>query len=221
MNPKEVGSIYDKAFAEAWKANLGKSRIERFLIECSATAYSEPRSSGHDQITEAMAPQIAKLLSPGAAILDVGSGQGPALEWFKARGFVSIGIDINRDNLKACFERGLDLVECDQNDMPEEFTGKFDCVWARHVIEHSPVPFFTLQEFFRVLKPGGILYLEVPAPDTSAVHESNPNHYSVMGAQMWLQLMRRAGFGISQGHGLTLQLTGGTDMYLYFIARKP
>jgi ubiquinone/menaquinone biosynthesis C-methylase UbiE len=56
----------------------------------------------------------------------------------------------------------------------------FDLVWARHALEHSVVPAFLLSEFHRLTKPGGVLYVEVPAPDTACVHETNPNHHSVL-----------------------------------------
>jgi ubiquinone/menaquinone biosynthesis C-methylase UbiE len=71
----------------------------------------------------------------------------------------------------------------------------FDLLWARHVLEHSFMPHYTLTEFRRVLRPGGIMYLEVPAPDT-LLHERNPNHYSVLGKTMWTALLERSGFGI-------------------------
>lgn len=54
--------------------------------------------------------------------------------------------------------------------------GSFDAAWCRHVLEHSPFPYFTLSEMHRILRDDGPIYLEVPAPDTACHHERNPNH---------------------------------------------
>jgi SAM-dependent methyltransferase len=96
----------------------------------------------------------------------------------------------------------------------------FDCVWARHVLEHSVIPFFVLHEFARVLKPGGILYAEVPSPGTDCRHEANPNHYSVLTCGMWLQLIQRAGFEILEVREIKLNTAAGPDIYHSIIARK-
>lgn len=159
-------------------------RLAAFIARCAEDTYPEERYPVHDTITARAAPLVAEHIPKGGRVLDVGSGQGPALEWFTEHGFDVIGIDINEANARACFERGFSVIHCDQNDLPHEWTERFDLVWARHVLEHSPIPFFTLTEFHRVLKPGGVLYVEVPAPDTDCKHETNANHYSVFGAQM-------------------------------------
>jgi hypothetical protein len=44
---------------------------------------------------------------------------------------------------------------------------------------NSVAPLFTLAEYRRATKPDGLVYVEHPAPDISARHENNPNHYSV------------------------------------------
>jgi hypothetical protein len=53
-----------------------------------------------------------------------------------------------------------------------------------------------LIEYNRVLKPRGVLYVEVPAPDCEMLHEINRNHFSIMGKQMWLSLLERTGFDV-------------------------
>ena len=102
-------------------------------------------------------------------------------------------------------------------EFPDE---SFDLVWCRHAIEHSLFPFFTLAELHRVLKPGGVLYLEVPAPDTSCRHQTNPNHYSVLGKSMWVELIRRVGFPETRTLDLNFQTGAGPDTYWAFMQRK-
>ncbi len=195
-------------------------RLAKFIADCAKDVYPEPKTDLHDNVTEKMAPMVAKHVPGGGAVLDVGCGPGMALDWFHSRGFDATGVDMNLEAVEALIDRGLLAVQRDQNDMDGQWERSFDCVWARHVLEHSPIPYFTLQEFARVLKPGGILYVEVPSPGTACGHEVNRNHYSVMGQPMWEQLMRRAGFSIIQSTSITFTTPIGSDQYIGMIARK-
>jgi len=61
---------------------------------------------------------------------------------------------------------GCKLVEVDIIDNGEKLPTIEDCsvdfVIANHMIEHCQEPMGTIQQFFRVLKPGGVLYMAVP-----------------------------------------------------------
>lgn len=196
------------------------SRMENFILDQGeADSYPEPRTELHDGITFEMAESVSKLLPVNGRVLDVGCGQGPALEWFSEKGFDAHGIAVNRADVEACEAKGFDVSLCDQNGLPA-FVFEFDLVWARHVLEHSIAPFWTLHEFHRVLKTGGILYVEVPAPETSSDHEGNKNHYSVMGWRMWASLIDRSGFEIMEAKQFPLELLSGADSYFAFQCRK-
>jgi ubiquinone/menaquinone biosynthesis C-methylase UbiE len=54
-----------------------------------------------------------------------------------------------------------DLIASAEDPIPIE-TGSMDFVIACHMLEHLPNPLKALKEIYRVLKPGGILYLSVP-----------------------------------------------------------
>lgn len=199
------------------------SRMENFILDCgSEEAYPEPRCELHDKLTCEMAEIVAKLLPENGRVLDVGCGQGPALDWFSRNNFYVRGITTNLQDLRICEEKGYNVELADQNNMPPVWTDYFDCVWARHVLEHSICPFWTLHEFARVLKPGGILYAECPSHETSAGHEANVNHYSVMGWRMWLELLLRSGFHLEEARQFPFEIPNlGPDLYLSFICRKP
>ncbi len=195
--------------------------ITEFIRARSAETYPEPRTEGHDIITAKMLPKVCALIPAGGTALDIGCGQGPALEWFREHGFEAQGIGTNDDDLRACHLAGHDVHRCDMHALGEHFgDAAFDLVWARHVLEHSVAPFYVLHEFARVLKPGGILYVEVPMPDTACCHEANANHYSVLGARMWASLIQRSGFTIEASVKMDLQTQAGPDVYVGFIARK-
>ncbi len=200
-------------------------RLEEFFRRCNSTVYEEKPSHLHTSLTDQMAQDFATKLAPGATILDVGCGQGPALDWFCKAGFSPVGITIGISDIEACAKIGRTVLLMDQNELTFS-ASEFDAVWARHVVEHSPIPFFTLCEFWRVLKPGGWLYLEIPAPGTDAGHETNKNHFSVLGEKMWSSLLARAGFrGFEKFNQIGPFPIGekgeATDRYFAFTVQKP
>jgi ubiquinone/menaquinone biosynthesis C-methylase UbiE len=194
--------------------------ITDFIRARTAETYPEPETEHHNGITEEMAALAAAMLPPGARVLDIGCGQGPALKWFNEHGFTAHGITSNAADTAACRDAGYMVTMADMHEIPEGWTDSADCVWARHVLEHSPIPLFVIHEFRRILKPGGLLYVEVPAPDTSAKHETNPNHYSVLGFSAWLSLITRAGFEIVSAYDRSLSLQCGTDTYWSIFAKR-
>lgn len=196
-------------------------RLDTFLQKLHGDIYPEAPSSLHTSITRQMFDRLMQMhpQKPGAKVLDVGCGQGVALEVFKAAGLDPLGITLGPD-VEACRAKGLNVEAMDLSflDFPDD---TFDLVWCRHALEHSVFPFFTLSEMHRVLKPGGVLYVEVPAPDTSCNHQTNPNHYSVLGLSMWLQLIQRVGFPAVNYVDLKFTTGMGPDVYWAFTQVKP
>jgi len=196
-------------------------RLDAFLERLRGDIYPEPPSPVHTAITRQMFDAVRERfpLAPGARVLDVGCGQGVALELFRAAGLSPVGVTLGPD-AEVCRSKGFEVREMDLSflDFEDE---RFDLVWCRHAIEHSVFPFFTLSELHRVLKPGGALYLEVPAPDTACGHQTNPNHYSVLGRSMWIQLILRTGFPQTETLDLNFTTGAGPDTYWAFLQRKP
>ncbi|HLZ30211.1 MAG TPA: methyltransferase domain-containing protein [Chloroflexota bacterium] len=196
-------------------------KLEGFLDRLSSDVYPEELSEPHLSITRTMVERVLTSYpqSADAGILDVGCGQGLALSQFAARGLRPRGIALGHDDVAVCREAGFDVQVMDQSFL--DFSdAEFDLVWCRHCLEHSIFPYFTLSEFQRVLKPGGILYIEVPAPDTACAHQATPNNYSVLGKSMWLQLMTRSGFALIEELDLNFTVPAGPDTYWAFVLRK-
>lgn len=191
-------------------------RLAAFVDARAGEIYPEPVSGLHASITAkalALLSETVTLPRP-AEVLDIGCGQGDALERFLALGHRASGIGLGGD-VALCRARGLPVLEMDQSDLAFA-DGSFDLLWARHVLEHSLFPFFTLSEYRRVLRPAGTVYVEVPAPETASRHEDNPNHYSVLGRRMWLALFTRAGFRCLRGREFSFETSLGPDAYWGF-----
>ena len=194
-------------------------RLEQFMEMLKQDIYPEPDTSAQIEFTRDGVESVKDKIRTGDKVLDVGCGRGHALDMFKELGAEVTGITLGQDDYDFCLSKGHDVRMMDMSCL--EFEDEhFDGIWARHSLEHSIYPFYTLHEWNRVLKPLGWIYIEVPAPDTSSNHEANPNHYSVLGVSMIHNLMARAGFSNVVGCSLGFNTVAGEDMYLRMIGAK-
>jgi SAM-dependent methyltransferase len=187
------------------------SRFLNFLDALEGEAYAEAPSPLHDNVSKQALEHLfaTYAIPPRARVLDVGCGQGVALAPFQQRGCIATGVTLNDTDVAVCRAQGFDVHKMDQSFL-EFKDSSFDLVWARHVVEHSIMPYYTLTEFRRVLRPEGFLYLEVPAINTIG-HERNPNHYSVLGQEMWMALLGRSGFHVMETISYFLTTNIGTS----------
>jgi 2-polyprenyl-3-methyl-5-hydroxy-6-metoxy-1,4-benzoquinol methylase len=99
-------------------------------------------------------------------LVEIGSGMGYLLKFFKEDGWNTVGIDPNaglcmyaRQNL------GLTAITGTLHEakLPAEYA---NVVAMMHVIEHVPDPMSVFREVYRILKPGGSFVVETPRYDT-------------------------------------------------------
>ncbi len=77
------------------------------------------------------------------------------------RGWDAAGIDVSASAVEFCRKRNLPCRLVDGNVLPFP-DGSFDMLTAWHVIEHVADVEKTLADWFRVLRPNGVLALETP-----------------------------------------------------------
>lgn len=197
------------------------TKLTDFLNRIAEDVYPEAPSLLHTEITSVALQRLAQLfpLQPGMRVLDVGCGQGPALEFFREQQLDYLGVTLGDEDVAACRAQGFNVAKMDQSFLAIDDQSQ-DVVWARHVIEHSIFPLFTLHGFNRILRTGGMLYLEAPAPETACHHERNPNHYSVLGKGAWRSLLERSGFQIIADADYTFEVPAGPDLYWGFYCLK-
>lgn len=98
-------------------------------------------------------------LKPGRGrVLDIGFGDGGFIENAQSIGWEAEGIDVDEEAVRAAQSRGLNV----RHGLPHDLEGPFDVVTMSHVIEHLHDPNDMLRECFRLLAPGGTLWIETP-----------------------------------------------------------
>ena len=102
-------------------------------------------------------------LVEGARTLDAGCGTGGNLDHLGARG-VAVGVDLSDEALRFCRQRGTTVARADLLALPFA-CGSFDCVTSFDVLYHRWVEDdrAAVREMARVLKPGGVVFVRVPA----------------------------------------------------------
>lgn len=105
-------------------------------------------------------------------VLDVGCGEGQFIEALLAQGIKASGVDADAQMCRACRVKGLDIVEADLFHYLPQHKDGFDGILGSNVIEH-----FSMQDTLRfvgaafdALRPGGILLLATPNPESLIVH---------------------------------------------------
>ena len=197
------------------------AKLHAFIqARVSEDVYAEPIDPGHTLVTHQVLERInEKWCLRGKRVLDVGCGRGIALEKLAEYGAIPTGLTFG-DDFAECKRKGYDVFQMDMSfvDFPDE---TFDMIWARHSLEHSLFPYFTLHVLSSTLKRGGLFYVEVPAPDTSANHQTNRNHYSCLTRSSWKSLFERTGLRIIESFDIEVPLQCGPDVWYSFYLEKP
>lgn len=95
-------------------------------------------------------------------LLDVGSGLGAFLLAAKKRGWEPIGLEPSLYAVQYAREKlGFSVIEGTLDD-PVSFPHLFDCINLNHVLEHLQQPQQNLARIKTLLRPGGLLVIEVP-----------------------------------------------------------
>ena len=100
---------------------------------------------------------------PGSTVLNIGAGQGSFTRLLEERGFEVTSTDVTEPALVVLRARvGGEVLPGDMTELPFP-DASFDAVVAGEVLEHIQDDGRALEEGARVLRPGGVLALSVPA----------------------------------------------------------
>ena len=132
-------------------------------------------------------------------VLDVGCGEGQMIELLSAQGVGVSGFDSDAVMVQVCRERGLDVTQADLFVYLSGQQDRFDGIFSSNVIEHltaeQAMRFVDLA--FKALRPGGILLIATPNPESLIVHMyefwRDATHVRMYNRQLLEFLLYRAG----------------------------
>jgi len=174
------------------------TKLKLYYDHALNTIKDEGEDPVHNEITGQVVDQfiVPLELKKDARILDIGSGVGYFTDHMKALGYTDItSTTWTIGDETALKNKGYKHIRTDINFIKEP-DNIYDFIFCRHALEHSPFPYFALLEYNRLLKKGGQMYVEMPAPVGPRGYETWPQHYTVLGEVALQSLIARAGFTI-------------------------
>ena len=153
------------------------------------------------------------LAVPEPVILDIGCSSGYTLRLLRRR--MPQAVLLGSDYIRRPLERlgaaipGLPLFQFDLTRCPLE-TASVDAVVLLNVLEHIEDDEQAVRQVFRILKPGGVAAIEVPAgPHLYDIYDRKLMHFRRYRLRQLSLLVRRAGFAILQASHLGFFLYPG------------
>jgi len=136
------------------------NKITLSNIEC----FDDPanKKAMHDRCSEEF-KMFSKYVDKEMIILDIGCRNGAWMEYLIKQGYDHlVGIDTTTEVVKLCCDKGLTVFEHDAHNLSAFYEFDYDAISIIHTLEHCPNPEKVLDEIYRLLKPGGIIFIEVP-----------------------------------------------------------
>jgi SAM-dependent methyltransferase len=122
--------------------------------------------SGHNTVVEEqLAPHLDRAVAQARGtlrIVDLGCGPGNTIRRLARWGHV-VGFDYSLDALAFARSKGVHRVLSGDSTALPFGSGSVDCALALEVIEHVPDDRGALREIARILRPGGLFAITVPA----------------------------------------------------------
>ena len=132
-----------------------------------ATYFDERKPQNQSRATSQMSRsfrrrlQLIRRFQKSGRLLDAGCGEGNWLTFAANNGFDTTGFDVSADAVaRTKPEQNRNIVVGVFGNAPVQ--GPFDIITAWHSLEHTPDPLAALRWLNSLLKPGGLLVVEVP-----------------------------------------------------------
>lgn len=150
--------------------------------------------------------KFVSLLPKNATILDAGCGPGRDCEYFVKQGFQVVGVDLS-DKLLDIAKQRVPKASFSKQDLralifpPNSFDGIWACASLLH-LHRAEVP-QVLENFFHLLKPGGILFVMVKEgsgeADVNELLSSNlVRHFTYFTLEELKKLLEKAHFSVEE-----------------------
>ncbi len=200
-SPEEVERYYREEFYSAKRFNDSSLEVQKEEQEF------------FDSRWEAIYRRCAEFFgSQPFSLFDVGFGYAQALQYFRGKGVSVCGLDPAPQGVDHARRLGLDVYQAGIEDFGCVGERRFDVVTLLNVLEHLRQPPDTLRNIGdKLLKPGGLLVVEVPNEfndfQTAANAEfglgewwvAPPAHLNYFSATSLTALLNRCGYRVVHG----------------------
>lgn len=174
-----------------WHPKRDYIYLDKYLDELQEDIYPQPPDVIHTDLAKRIIDMWIPMIDV-KDVLDVGCGEAFCQKFFEDHNITYRGVCLGKD-FKEAARLGRHVMEEDFHFLPDgEET--WDLVFARHALEHSPMPLIALMEWHRVARKHLILVL--PKPKFWLF--LGRNHYSVVTASQARFLLHRSGWEIMQ-----------------------
>lgn len=160
---------------------------------------------------DAQCRHLPRNVKSGKRLLDVGFGNGGFLKIAGEMGWQAEGVDFDAKAVKVASAQGLNVRCASVDELLDEST-QYDVITISHVIEHVYAPDVLLSSLYRLLKPGGYLWLETPNLESSGASKFRadwmaldpPRHLLLFTPQSLRDSLKKAGFEkiVQRWHGM-------------------
>ena len=155
-SPEEITAYYTKEFYSTSYGSLNNSAIEVQVAD----------KDFHDAHREDICANIESVSGreiSGLDVLDVGCGWAQTLLYMRQRGARCFGFDPAPSAVEYALSQGLDVRRAGMENLMVFPDRRFDVVMLLNVLEHLADPVDVMRQIKSdLLKPGGVLVVEVP-----------------------------------------------------------
>jgi len=185
--------------AADWFETFYRHHYRDYYFAMKSPGDSYIASQWANQRHEANIESIREFLPASGRLLDVGAAEGSFLRIFLATlsGWSAQGVELTEDYAAYAAEvESLDIVNADMETVLDWPAAGYDLLTANHVLEHLLDPNLFLRAARHLLRPGGLIFIDVPDAEGEShgiqnLHIAHLFHFSRLSLENFL---RKHGF---------------------------
>jgi SAM-dependent methyltransferase len=184
-------------------------------------------------IIEKIRDVTRRYLSPDQRhVIDIGCGPGYVLAQIAPGGYECFGIDFNPDVVRVANEHFKIKAKVARVEDLLAVEARYDLALLIHVLEHVEDPAGLLKNIYQLLKPSGVLFIDLPNRNRFALRRSikngdypegdyPPHHITYWSIMALTHVLSAAGYSVIQCKARPLGAEGQVEDYLRARLRLP